>query len=536
MSDYVDFDVDDDNSNPTTISASNTSMAEPFENVNVDAHYGGMVDTNFAGMSHLPQVVNPMDLQLDIAPVAFAGFGGSNAFQAPVVTPATPHANFDDAMDLGSGDVVDMVDPFGVPVDFSATYCHSLTMSPDSLGRKATDNFQNPMEADGTFDDFTGGNPMAFPGGVDLVPIMRDMEQVLAMNPHPQEWKMTDHFQNPMEAGGTLDDFPAVDPMAFAGGADLVPTVQDLAQLPAFADGVNLVPTPHEIAQVPSMWAPVSPGLQQQLNSEFAPQLGLLAADPSPPPVLFLPAEGGSVHPVSNIPFLPPNADLPWNGFPYSPQQSAENLLVDPKLIMQENGEVSFRHLPSAGTYALVPSDADALELDNEDQALLSSIMPASGTHGFQLEPAPKRSKIAEPLPANLEDIESSDDDDGFVSQVETAGQGSLPTDVKDEDYDNTLDADGETDSDYVSDSADSSDPLSAHATSSLPSHERHEEGARPQVNGTSVGVKIYNCKTRKMLKEIEDSRGFAGAQSVEVGVNGRPVRKGARKNYEGQE
>ena len=479
MSEYINFDVDDDNSNPTTASTSTTSMAQTFQNVNVDgrtAHYGGMVDTNFAGMSQLPHHVNPMDLQLDVAPVALAGFGGSNA---PVATPATAHANFD-AMDLGSGDVLDMVDPFGVPVDFRATYCHSLTMSPVPQEWDMTDNFQNPMEADGTLDDFTEANPMAFPGGVDLVPTMQEMEQLPAMNPDPQQWAMTNDFQYPMES--------------FAGGVDLVPTAQ-------------------EIAQLPSMWTPVSQGLQQQLNSEFAPQLGLLAADPSPPPALLLPAEGASVHPVSNIPVL-----------------GAENLPVDPRLVVQGTDGLSSAHQPPASTYALVPSDADAFLLDTEDQSVLNSML-ASGTDGFQLLPAPKRGKMAGTFPATSEDLESDDDDDGVVT-----GAVTTQTDVKDEDYDETMDADGETDSDYVSLIPDSSDPLSAHATSSLPSHERHEEGVRHQAIDTSVAPKIYNCQTRKMLKEIENSRGFAGAQSVEVGVNGRPVRKGARKNYEGQE
>ena len=484
MADYVNFDVEDNNSNPTTIAASTASMAEPFENVNVNgrtAHYGGMVDPNFAGMSQLPQHVNPMDLQLDVAPVASAGLGGSNAFQAPVATPATSHANCD-AMDIGSEQVLDMVDPFGVPVDFSPTYCNSLTMSPTQQGLDMTDNFQNPMGADGTLDDFSGGNLMAFPDGVDLTATMKEMEQLLAMDPNPQEWNptMTNDFQN------------------FDGGVDL---------------------TAQEMAQLPSMWMPVLPELQQQLNSEFAPQPGLFAADPSPPPALFLPAEGVFVHPVSNFPFL-----------------GAGNFPVDPRLVVQGTDDLSSAHLPPAGTCAPVPADAGAFVLATEDQALHSTIIPGTDTDVFQLQPASNRGKMAEILPATLEDMEFAtledmefDDEDDWV----VTGAATTPTVVKDEDYDGTLDADGEPDSEYVFVNADSSDPVAAHATSSLPSH---EEGDHHHAIDANVGGNTYNCKTQKMLKEIEDTKGFAGAQGVEVGVNGRPVRKEAKKNYEGQE
>ena len=478
MSDYVNFDVyDDDTITPTTISASDTSGAESFENRNVDgrtAAYGGMADGTFAGMLQLPQVVDPMNLQLDV---------GQAAFQAPVAAPPTPSANFG-AMDLGSGDA-DMVDAFGMPVNIGATYCDSLTMSPDTLGGNVADNFQTPIEADG-------------------IP----------------------------------NDFAVVDPMAFAGGVDPILTAQ-------------------EIEQLASTWVPVSPWLQQQLNSEFAPQLGLLAADPSPPPALFLPAEGVSVRPVSNIPFLSPNADLPWNGFPNSPQLDPEPSMVDPTSIVQGTGEIPSLLLPPAGTYGPISSDADAYVSTAEDQALTSTNVHAIGTDGFQLEPAPKRTKIAEPLPAILKDMESNDDNDGVVTGAETAEHVSLLTDVKDEDYDDTLDAEGETDPDYVpdyvSDNNDSSEPLSAHASSNLTANstlqkgpnwrhehaekirlrkERREERDRRQADGG----KAPSRKTGKLLKEIEDTKGFAGSQGVEVGECGRPVRKGARNNYEGQE
>ena len=488
MSDYINFDDEDDNTpNPSEISTSSTSGPEPFENMNVDgrtaAYGGGMVDTDFAGMSQLPQFVDPMSLQLNVGQAAFAGSNTSNAFQAPIVTPATSSAAFG-AMDLGSGDV-DIVDPFGTPVDISATYCDSLTMSPDSQG-----------------------------------------------------WNMTDNFQTPIDAVGILDDFDVADPMTFTGDVDLIPTAQ-------------------EIGQLPSMWVPVSPGHQQQLNSEFAPQLGLLAADPSPPPVLFLPAEGVSVHPVSNIPSFLPNTDLPWNGFPNSPQLDAEPSTADPTSIVQGTGEVSSLLLPPAGTYGQISSDADAHVPNAEDQALISTNMRAIATDGFQLEPAPKRTKIAEPLPATLKDMGSNDDNDGVVIGAETAGHVSLPTDVKDEDYDDTVDAEGETDPDYVSDNNHSSDTVSAHASSNLPANptpqkgpnwrseqaekirlrkERREERDIRQADGASVKGKARGRKTGKLLKEIEDSKGFTGVQGVEVGESGRPVRRGARKNYKGQE
>ena len=137
----------------------------------------------------------------------------------------------------------------------------------------------------------------------------------------------------------------------------------------AFASGVDLIPTAQES---PSMWAPGSPGLQQQLNSEFAPQVGLLAADPSPPPMLFLPAEGSPVQPVSNIPSLP-IGNLPWNGSPFSPQLRAESSTLDPSLNVQATGEVSSLLLPQPGTYDPVSSDVDAY---------------VPNTDGFLLEPA----------------------------------------------------------------------------------------------------------------------------------------------------
>ena len=170
-SDFLNSSDDDDNNlNSTTMTAPSTSMAETSDNMPADDRNGGfdgMVDMNFnfANTSQLPQFVNPMDLQVDVAPVAPTGLGVSNALQAPPVTaPATSSA-----MDLGSGDV-DMVDPFGIPVDTSATYADSLTMSPETQGWNEIDNFQNPFEAGGMLDDFAPVDLVPFVSGVGLSP------------------------------------------------------------------------------------------------------------------------------------------------------------------------------------------------------------------------------------------------------------------------------------------------------------------------------------------------------------------------------
>ena len=497
-SDYVDFDVDNNTHDPTTFSASNTSAVDPFENINVDgstAACADMVGTGFfAGMSRLPQFIDPMSLQLDVAPpVAFAASDGFNAFQAAAAAaPFASSAAFGGAVDAGFGDV-DLMGPLGSRVDITAEYCDSFTMSPDTLG-----------------------------------------------------WSVTDGFQTPIGADGLYNGFAAVDPMAFAGGVDLIPAS-------------------HEMEQLPSMWVPVSPGLQQRLNSEFAPQLGLLAAVPCPPPVLFLPAEGCSVHPVSNIPSLP-NAHLPWNGFPYSPQLDAGFFTVDPSLIVQGTGEVSSLLLPPAGTYGPVSSDTDAHVPNAADQALTSTDMRGFGSDGFQLEPAPRRTRITESLPSTLRDVESNDDDEGVAAGEDSAAHVSLSNDVNDEDFDTTtFDAAGESDPDYLSDNSNSSisSVSSANASLSLPPanstaqngprNRRHEQAGKIRLRkerrreernyrrrSAAEGAEAQSRKTqKKLLREIEDSKGFAGSQHIRVGeggVGGRPVRKGARKNYEGLE
>ena len=337
------------------------------------------------------------------------------------------------------------------------------------------------------------------------------------MDPDRQGWTLSDNYRTQIEADATPDDLAATEPMTFAGGVDLNPTAQ-------------------EIDQLPSMWTPVSPGLQHQLNSEFAPQLGLLAADPSPPPALFLPAQGASVHPVSNIPFLPPNAGFPWNGVSYSPQMNAETATVDPTSTVQVTGEVLPLLLPPAGTSASISPDADPYVPNAEGQALTSTNKRGFPTDSFQLEPAPKRTKIAELLPVAAEALDSDDGGDEPVSLIEMVGHVSSPTDVNDGNYDDTLNADGETDTHYVSGNGGSSHPPSAPASSFLPSIERNEESVRLPANGASVNDKARSGKPRKLLKEIEDTKGFAGRQGVEDGVRGRPVRKGARKYSPGQE
>ena len=461
----------------------------------------------------------------------------STSMAEPVENTAATSTAASGAVDLGSGDA-DMIDPLGAPVGISPTYFDTLTMSPEPQGWNVADHLQNPIEANGMRDVFTGTDLIPFAAGVGVIPPAQEVERLFSTNPDFQGWRRTDNFQDPIGADGMP---AAVDPMAFAGGVDRILTEQ-------------------EIEQLASTWVPVSPWpQQQQLNSEVAPQLGTLAADPSPPPALFLPAEGGSIHPVSDIPFLPPNADLPWNGFPYSPQLDATPSTVDPSLIVQGTGDVSSLLLPPAGTYDPILPDADAYVPDAEDQAGTSASMPAFATDDFQLEPAPKRTEIAESLLDTSMDMESNDDDDGVVTGGESARHDSLPTDVINEDDDGTLDnCQGETNPVHVSDNSELSDPLSAHASSNLPADSTpekdpdlrgeqaeetrlrgqrlEEKNRRRSANRASVRAKAPTRKTQKLLKEIEDTKGFAGSQDVEVGEGGRPVRRGVRKNYKGQE
>ena len=428
----------------------------------------------------------------------------STSMAEPVENTAATSAAASGAVDLGSGDA-EMIDPLGAPVGSGPTYFDSLTMSPEPQGWNVADEFQNPIEAGGMRDEYTATDLIPFAAGVGVIPPDEEVKRLFSTNPDFQGWRRTDNFQDPIG----VDGMPAaVDPMAFAGGVDRILTDQ-------------------EIEQFASTWVPVSPWPQQQQpNSEFAPQLGLLAADPSPPSALFMPAEGGERNSVSNIPFLQPNADLPWNGFPYSPQLDAAPSTVDPSLIMQDTGNVSSLLLPPAGTYDPILPDADADVPDAEDQAGTSTSMP-----------------------------ELNDDDDGAVTGGESAGHGSLPTNAIDEANDDTWDVQGETNPAYVPDNSDLSDLLSAHASSNLPADSTpekdpdlrdeqaeetrlrdrrlEEKNRRRSANRASVRGK---APSRKLLKEIEDSKGFAGSQGVEVGEGGRPVRRGVRKNYKGQE
>lgn len=366
-------------------------------------------------------------------------------------------------------------------------------------GFETTHSFGNPVEIGSPFSDFT------------------------ILSPVSEGSYMTDSFfQTPIEPNASRNDFSVFEPVVFADSVE---------------------PAALETPRSPSRWVPASPGLQKHLNRVYAPQLAQLAADPNPPPVLYFPAEGGPILPMPST-RSPPTDDLARTGFPQTPQINAESLLIDPSLLIPSkiSGSVS---LPlSNGKQHLMSRISDASVPVAEGQTLTPTNKRASDAKDSDCEPAPKRTMTAKPLPIAVKNTTSADDQGAVVTPAKSTRQISSPDIAVDKDPNDETDAEGEDDPDHHNPSPKQGPHWRHEQTPEICLRDqRLKEWNRRRASSIKAKGKTSNRKMQKMLSEIEDTKEFAAVQGREgeenAGGDGgrrRPVRKGARKNYAGQQ
>ena len=395
-----------------------------------------------------------------------------------------------------------------------------------------------------------------------------------------------DAIQTALETDASHDDFSVLESTAFAqtigsGARETIsfPSKSIFPLEDVIAD--ILVPSPSQIMQDPSIWLPVSPQLQQHLNIVYASDLVQQLNVPNPAPVLFFPAVEPFGPPTSSIQ-SPPN-DVHTRYIPPStPLPEIEITSISPTLLMHESPtllqDFYYNCIPSQPTRT---SDNDNVEDSASEKRTLD-------TNETDPEPASKRTKTAqaESLPTLARDDDTDDDDEPEIISRRTTRQIPLPITAKKDDFVGESNAESESDFEDNRDdrfcdsassgslSAPSSPPLPptpvvragipAHPrTKQAPTHgpnwryekaqevrlreQRRKEWKQKRTNPLGVRGKAPSRKMQKLLEEIEDSEGFAEAHGyrVEEGVGSeenrgsvcrRPVRKGARKSYVGQE
>lgn len=391
-----------------------------------------------------------------------------------------------------------------------------------------------------------------------------------------EDLSMTDDILTVIETGSSLDDFSVFEPSVFAHGTD-----QAALEVPPSPS--SRVPLISETHREPSRWVPASPELQQHLSTVYASQLSRISADPNATPVLYLAAEHESGSPASSISSLPNSVTTQYE-LPQTSRTKGEVPSIDPSLLTNGSPGLHRQELSSSGMFNPISlfTDSDAPNVEGIAMSRIKK-RPLDANEPNS-EPAPKRSKLAqaEPLPTVAKDDNSDDDDEPAMQRTKTALQIPLPMVAKDnkshDEFENDSEnksEDGLDDKSYDSKSSDSSSaspysilppsPVARKGPSTLPPrnptarkapnwryeqaeevrlrNQRRKEWDRRRVNPPTSEGKALDRKMQKLLEEIEDTEGFAEAQGYKIGesvgkdsVRRRPVRKGARKNYVGQE
>lgn len=416
---------------------------------------------------------------------------------------------------------------------------------------------------------------------------------VTATQAAPEDLAMTDAIQTVFDTNSSRDNFDVFEITAFARGID-----PEALEIPNFCSNLvslskqvstdPLLQNPSHIMQEPSIWLPVSPQLQWNLNTMYASDLVQQLNVPNPAPVLFFPAEE-LLGPGTFTPSIqsPPNDVQIQYELPQTPQTELETTSISPSLLMHESPTLpqalspNGMHSPFTRTI-----DDDFLDAENSASTLLKK--RTLDINEADPEPASKRPRTAqvENLPIVAEDDDTEHDDEPVITRRRTAQQNPLPIVAKDDDSDSESRAKSESESeDNADDRSCDSDNLGSSSTPSspplpttpparagIPAHpyttqapthgpkwryeqvqevrlreQRRREWTQKRTNSLGVGGKAPSRKMQTLLEEIEDSEGFAEAQGymAEERVESeedwgfarrRPVRKGARKSYVGQE
>ena len=407
----------------------------------------------------------------------------------------------------------------------------------------------------------------------------------------PEDIAMTDAIQTAFETDASCDDFNVFKSTAFAqsfdsGALETTSFPSNLISPFKHVLADHIVPDPSQIMHDPSIWLPVPPQVQQHLNTVYASELVQQLNVPNPAQVLFFPAkEPLGLSTSSN---QSPSNDVHAGDEPsQTARPELQTTLISPSLLMHESPTLP-QDLFSNGMHSPFTQtiDEDVLDIEN-----LASALPQKrtvDTNEHDPEPALKRIRTAQAgnLPPVAKDDDTDDDDEPVITRGRTTRQISLPIAAKDDDSvgESKAGSEGESENNRDDRSCESDNSGSLSAPSSLPlpptsimrtgpsihprikhatihgpnwryeqaqevrlREQRRKEWNQKRTNPLGAKGKAPSRKMQKLLKEIEDSEGFAEAQgnTAEEGVESdedrgplrrRPVRKEAKKSYVGQE
>lgn len=375
-----------------------------------------------------------------------------------------------------------------------------------------------------------------------------------AVNLASEDLGMTDSSQKTIETHSPLEDFNVSEPTSLFDGVDpaalVIPRSPSRSvPLPTQLSANSQYPASPQIMRdavsgtlgtqrEPSRWRPACPQLQQHLNSVYATELASLRSNPNRAPVLYFPAGHHLGSPVPVRSFSPRSVPTQYR-FPQTSRPRTENPSYNPSSLMQKTGGSSLQQ-PSLNRihHTTSPTTDDEAPI-TEDVTMTPIKKRALDANESDSEPASKQTKTsqAEELSVIMKDEYSDDDDEPITTRARTARKNLLPAVTKDDGSE-----DESINETYDRDSSDLSSALPP-PISRPPRTQRGTQGSRPHTSGLNAKGKSPNRKMQKLLEEIQDTEEYSEAQGYEAenersqgSVPRRPVRKGARKSYVGQE
>lgn len=555
ISDYVDFDFDVEAIRQSVHVSSEASVVEPLQRLSICDPYASIidaVDADFAGIFQLPDGSNALDAGFNATQAASEDDGVLNALQAPTTGPIST-VGFPTQSGPWKSRTIDAFDNF---IETNAAFGDPTALNPASEHLGMTDAFQTTIETHSPRDDSTVFESTAFNPTVD-----------------PATLEIPCHPSSPVS-------FPMQEKANERSTA-----VPEIVQKPS----MRVISTP-ETQREPSRWVPASPRLQEHLNKTYASQILQICTQPNVPPMLYFPMQQ-QVGPLPSDPYSQRSIPTQY-GYSQVSQPSMEISSIESSLVMARNNGLSPPQQLSNGVYRPIPPITDHDAPNAEDLALTPTKKRALDANEHDSESAPKRAKTAEvkPLSTVAMDDGSDDDDEPVRKRTRTARRNPFSTVAKDDESEvegvdeSEIDPDDEPDEEseddpndeaYDSDSSGlSSAPpspilrptagaqkcpstlLPRHSVlkespqrryeqeqESRPLDQQRKQWVRRHANSPDAKGKAPNRKMQNLLKEIEDTEGFAEAQGYEVresverdSLPRRPVRKGARKSYVGQE
>ncbi|CAD6585856.1 MAG: hypothetical protein ASARMPREDX12_002139 [Alectoria sarmentosa] len=533
MADYVNFDFEAPRQ--SIVVASETSMAESVQRISVDNTYTGAVDevdTDFTELFQLPDGSNALGNGVTATPAPLEGCGNPNTSEAPIAAVASLDSF--PAFKQMSEDFV-YSDAFGTPTDNDARFGDVITISPVSEDLGMTNAFQKIVETDVLLDNFAVSRPTA---------VTRVIDPAASKIPRsPSRW---------------------------------VPNFMQAKTIPQSPASSQVIREPLRFAPLttePSRWVLASPELQQHLNMVYAKEIISYYGSPDPTPVLYVPVKQQYDSPLSED-SISPKTVPPQHKSSQTSRLRPEILQIDPSLLQRNETLPSQQQLSNGMSSPTSPiADEEAQKIEDPASAPIKKrVLDANLSDS---EPAPKRNKTAQAGPelTVAKDDDSDDDDEPVTTRTRTARPAPQPTIAKDEeskgeaDDGSVNDAEDET---YDSDASGLSSappspvppptPVKQKSSSTLPPrhsvlkkvrnlrYEQQQESRRRDqpkktLNNRRMNQPVITAKWQRLLEEIQDTEGFAEAQDHKIEgsverdfVPSRPVRKGARKNYVGQE